>query len=136
VLTIRAKMGFGSSTVRRLFLAEQMRIRTEVSRKNWAWVFGVTLLTFASLLGLQLAKAQTATGTIVGTVTDPKGLSIVEVNVVVRNQDTETETIFSTNARTRSGRSVPGRACTHRRHPRRHIAPFVGGRSRHDAGFC
>jgi len=75
-----------------------MRIRTEVSRKNWACVFGVTLLTFASLLGLQLAKAQTATGTIVGTVTDPKGLPIVEVSVVVRNQDTETESIFPTNA--------------------------------------
>src|SRR2546427_5814779 len=79
VLTIRAKLGFGSSTVRRLFLGEQMRIR--------ACVFGVTLLTFASLLGLQLAKAQTATGTIVGTVTDPKGLPIVEVSVVVRNHD-------------------------------------------------
>ena len=63
-----------------------------------ACVFGVTLLTFASLLGLQLAKAQTATGTIVGTVTDPKGLPIVEVSVVVRNQDTETESIFPTNA--------------------------------------
>jgi hypothetical protein len=57
----------------------------------------VTLLTFASLLELQPAKAQTATGTIVGTVTDPKGLPIVEVNVVVRNQDTETESIFPTN---------------------------------------
>src|SRR5467141_3639681 len=91
-------MGFGWSTVRRLFLGEQMRIRTEVSRKNWVCVFGVTLLTFASLLELQPAKAQTATGTIVGTVTDPKGLPIVEVNVVVRNQDTETETIFPTNA--------------------------------------
>src|SRR6266550_5742621 len=79
---------------RRLWL----RIRPEVSRKNWACVFGVTLLTFASLLGLQLAKAQTATGTIVGTVTDPKGLPIVEVSVVVRNQDTETESIFPTNA--------------------------------------
>jgi hypothetical protein len=75
-----------------------MRIRTEVSRKKWAGAFGASLLTFASLLGLQLAKAQTATGTIVGTVTDPKGLPIVEVNVVVRNQDTETESIFPTNA--------------------------------------
>jgi Carboxypeptidase regulatory-like domain/TonB dependent receptor len=75
-----------------------MRIRTEVSRKNWVCAFGVSLLTFASLLGLQLAKAQTATGTIVGTVTDPKGLPIVEVNVVVRNQDTETESTFPTNA--------------------------------------
>jgi len=75
-----------------------MRIRTEVSRKKWVGAFGVSLLTFASLLGLQLAKAQTATGTIVGTVTDPKGLPIVEVNVVVRNQDTETESIFPTNS--------------------------------------
>src|SRR6266481_731711 len=75
-----------------------MRIRAEVSRKNWVCVFGVTPLIFASLLGLQIAKAQTATGTIVGTVTDPKGLPIVEVNVVVRNQDTETESIFPTNA--------------------------------------
>jgi len=75
-----------------------MRTKTEVSCLNWVGLFVLSLLTFASLLGPQLAKAQTATGTIIGTVTDPKGLPMVDVNVAVRNLDTETESGFPTNS--------------------------------------
>jgi hypothetical protein len=75
-----------------------MRATTEVSFKNWIYLFGVILLIFASFLGPRLAKAQSATGTIIGTVTDPKGLPAEDVNVVVRNQDTETAYTFPTNS--------------------------------------
>jgi hypothetical protein len=91
-------LGSGLFTVSMLFTGEQMRTRAEVCLKNWLCAFEVFLLIFASFLGPQLAKAQTATGTIIGTVTDPKGLPIVDVNVVVRNLDTETESSFPTNA--------------------------------------
>jgi hypothetical protein len=58
----------------------------------------VSLLILASLLAPPPASAQTATGTIIGTVTDPKGLPAADVNVVVRNLDTDTESSFLTNA--------------------------------------
>jgi hypothetical protein len=75
-----------------------MRARTEVSDLNWVCLLGVSLLAFASFLVPQFVKAQTATGIITGTVTDPKGLSVADANVVVRNQDTDTESSFSTNS--------------------------------------
>src|ERR1700681_1766656 len=75
-----------------------MRTKTEVSRFNWVALLGLSLLTFVSLLGPHLVRAQTATGTIIGTVTDPKGLPMVDVNVAVRNLDTETESGFPTNS--------------------------------------
>ena len=74
-----------------------MRTNAEVCLKKWICVFGMFLLTLACLFGPRLLKAQTATGTILGTVTDPKGLAISEADVVVRNLDTETESSFTTN---------------------------------------
>jgi len=65
---------------------------------DWVCLFVLSLLIFASFLGPHLAQAQTATGTIIGTVTDPKGLPILDVNVVVRNLDTDTESSFATNS--------------------------------------
>jgi len=75
-----------------------MRSETKPSRVHWICQFGVSLLVLASFLGPHLAKAQTATGTITGTVTDPKGLAVSDANVVVRNLDTDTESTFPTNA--------------------------------------
>jgi hypothetical protein len=75
-----------------------MRSRSEVFFKNWICLFGVSLLIFASLLGAPRANAQTATGTIIGTVTDPKGLAVADAQVVVKNIDTDTESSFPTNA--------------------------------------
>ncbi len=75
-----------------------MRIGTQGSRVDWVCLFVLSLLIFASFLGPHLAQAQTATGTIIGTVTDPKGLPILDVNVVVRNLDTDTESSFATNS--------------------------------------
>ena len=75
-----------------------MRTTAELCLQNWLRLFVLSLLTFASFLGPQPAQAQTATGTIIGTVTDPKGLPASDVNVVVRNLDTETESTFPTNS--------------------------------------
>jgi hypothetical protein len=75
-----------------------MRLETKVSRFNWVCQFGLSMLILASLLGPQFAKAQTATGTITGTVTDPKGLAVADANVIVKNLDTDTESSFPTNA--------------------------------------
>jgi hypothetical protein len=75
-----------------------MRSETKVSRVNWVCLFGLSLLIFLYFLGPYPAEAQTATGAITGTVTDPKGFSVAEATVVVRNQDTETESIFLTNS--------------------------------------
>lgn len=75
-----------------------MQIRIEVSFKNCVCVLGVFLLIFAPFLIPQLAKAQTATGTITGTVTDPSGLPIADVTIAVRNVDTDTESTFPTNS--------------------------------------
>jgi hypothetical protein len=75
-----------------------MRTTAELCLQNWLRLFVLSLLTLASFLGPQSAQAQTATGTIIGTVTDPKGLPASDVNVVVRNLDTETESAFPTNS--------------------------------------
>jgi outer membrane receptor protein involved in Fe transport len=75
-----------------------MRTTAELSLQNWLRLFVLSLLTLASFPGPQSAQAQTATGTIIGTVTDPKGLPASDVNVVVRNLDTETESTFPTNS--------------------------------------
>ncbi len=75
-----------------------MRTTPELSFKNFVCLSGLFLLVFASLLVPRLAAAQTATGTIVGTVTDPKGLPASDVNVVVRNVDTETASSYPTNS--------------------------------------
>ena len=75
-----------------------MRARPALSFKNFVCLFGLSLLAFASLLVPRLTAAQTATGTIIGTVTDPKGLPAADVNVVVRNMDTQTESSYVTNS--------------------------------------
>src|SRR4029077_1994570 len=75
-----------------------MRTTAELCLQNWLRLFVFSLLTFASFLGPQSAQAQTATGTIIGTVTDPKGLPASDVNVVVRNLDTQTESTVPTNS--------------------------------------
>src|SRR5580693_7591878 len=75
-----------------------MRTGTEGYLTKWACVFGMFLLALASFIEPQLAKAQTATGTITGTVIDPKGLAVLDASVVVRNHDTGAESIYSTNA--------------------------------------
>jgi hypothetical protein len=75
-----------------------MRTRSEVSPKNGVCLLGLYLLIFAALLGLPTANAQTSTGTIIGTVTDPKGLAVADAQVVVKNIDTDTEASFPTNA--------------------------------------
>ncbi len=61
-------------------------------------ILGTGFLVFASLFGSQLAPAQTATGTITGAVTDPAGLPMVDVNVVVRNADTGIASTYPTNS--------------------------------------
>ncbi len=75
-----------------------MQTGVVVSRKSWIRVFGVCLVTLAVLAPRQLANAQTATGSVTGTVTDPTGLAMVDVGVVVRNADTGTESRYDTNA--------------------------------------
>ena len=55
------------------------------------------LFLFTALLGPQAAIAQTATGSITGTVTDPSDLPISDAAIVVRNADTNTQTHYSTN---------------------------------------
>src|SRR5258708_37676143 len=79
-------------------VGEEMRTTPELSFKNFVCLSGLFLLVFASLLVPRLAAAQTATGTIVGTVTDPKGLPASDVSVVVRNVDTETASSYPTNS--------------------------------------
>ena len=61
-------------------------------------VFTFCFLIFLSLFKSHFVVAQTATGTITGTVTDPKGLVVVDVGIVVRNVDTDTLSNLSTNA--------------------------------------
>jgi hypothetical protein len=73
-----------------------MRTGVAVSHKSFG-VFGVCLLAIAVLAGPWVASAQTATGTITGTVSDPAGLPIVGANVVIRNTDTGAESPYTTN---------------------------------------
>src|ERR1700674_5400015 len=57
---------------------------------------GVAML--ALLVGLEVAAfGQTTTGTITGTITDPKGAAMAGVNVVVHNADTGVDTPVKTN---------------------------------------
>ena len=55
------------------------------------------LFLFSALLGPEVAIAQTATGSITGTVTDPTGLPIPDAAILVRNADTNAQTHYSTN---------------------------------------
>ena len=65
-------------------------------RKGCARMLALSLF-LVVLLGLRVANAQTATGTITGTVTDPSSSSIVNANIVLRNTDTNTESHYITN---------------------------------------
>ena len=71
---------------------------TQVVSFKSAFVLRILFLLTTALLLLQGANAQTATGSITGTVTDPSGLPIVDAGVVVRNTDTNTESRFVTNS--------------------------------------
>src|SRR5437870_948635 len=70
VLSIYVKSGFGLFILKEFFVGEEMRARPALSFKNFVCLFGLSLLAFASLLVSRLTAAQTATGTIIGTVTD------------------------------------------------------------------
>ena len=50
--------------------------------------FGALILALAALLSAGSLVAQTATGTVTGTVTDPQGLVMADVTVLVRDTDT------------------------------------------------
>ena len=68
--------------------------KREARIAKWALFFSVSLL---ALVGIGSAAAQTATGTINGTVTDPQGLSMSAVTVNVKDVDTGTDHIFTSN---------------------------------------
>lgn len=71
---------------------------TRIVSCKYAPVFCILCLFAAAVLfAAQAAHAQTATGTITGTVTDPTGLAIPEASVVVRNTETNTESQYLTN---------------------------------------
>ncbi|HTR48995.1 MAG TPA: TonB-dependent receptor [Verrucomicrobiae bacterium] len=55
------------------------------------------LIAVALLVGVPRAAAQTATGTITGTVTDPAGLAMAGANVEVHNLDTGSDNSYLTN---------------------------------------
>ena len=55
------------------------------------------LILLTGLTMVTLAKAQSATGAISGTVTDPNGLAAVDAAVVVKNVDTGVESTLTTN---------------------------------------
>jgi carboxypeptidase family protein len=72
-------------------------MKTEVQfRKNATFSCLVCFITIALLIP-QPARAQTATGSITGVVTDPSGLPIADADVFVRNTDTNTDAHYSTN---------------------------------------
>jgi Carboxypeptidase regulatory-like domain/TonB dependent receptor-like, beta-barrel len=71
-----------------------VRTRAEESR---LYVFVVCLVVVAALLLPRLTVAQTATGTITGTVTDPEGLAMTGATVVVHNLDTGSASTYPTN---------------------------------------
>jgi outer membrane receptor protein involved in Fe transport len=87
----------GISTLKNNRRVEE-KVRTEaVLRYVNRAIVVVSLLLLSALLA-QTALAQTATGGITGTVVDPTGLPIIDVSVVVRNVDTNTESAYATNS--------------------------------------
>ena len=70
-----------------------MYIRSSFRSVGLKALFTFSLI--ASLAGFSFG--QTTTGTITGTVTDPKGLSMTNVNVVVRNMDTGSNHLVTSN---------------------------------------
>jgi hypothetical protein len=67
-----------------------------LTRLSRVCLLGLLVLGFA--LWPSGTIAQTATGTISGTVTDPQGAAMVGVDVLVHNADTGTESSFPTNS--------------------------------------
>ena len=59
--------------------------------------FLILSLCILTLIGIGSASAQTATGIISGTLTDPKGLPMAGANVVVHNVDTGADQTVTTN---------------------------------------
>ena len=75
-----------------------MKLKAEVRAQALVFLMGVLLLGLATFFGGQTASGQTATGAVTGTVTDPKGLTVSEANVLIHNEDTGTEITITTNA--------------------------------------
>jgi len=64
---------------------------------SWSGILALSLAVFVLLWGLSSASAQTATGTINGTITDPTGSVITDATVVVHNTDTGIQSSYATN---------------------------------------
>jgi hypothetical protein len=73
-------------------------MRTGVSFQLCRCVFVLFLFAVVSAPALPGSIAQTATGAITGTVTDPNGLATADANVVVKNTDTGSETTYTSNS--------------------------------------
>lgn len=73
-------------------------MRTGVCFQLCRCVFVLFLFAVVSVLALPVSIAQTATGAITGTVTDPNGLAAADASVVVKNTDTGTETTYTSNS--------------------------------------
>jgi outer membrane receptor protein involved in Fe transport len=73
-------------------------MKAEVSLRNCVCALGIFVLILGLMGEAQIVEAQTATGTILGTMTDPTGLAIDDAKIVVRNLDTGAELSFPTNA--------------------------------------
>ena len=72
-------------------------MRNGVCFKLCRCAFAFCFLAFAAVRFLPVSNAQTATGTITGTVTDPNGLATADASVAVKNTDTGTETTYTSN---------------------------------------
>jgi hypothetical protein len=68
-----------------------------VSFRSCRCVFSLFLFAVVSVLSSPVSHAQTSTGAITGTVTDPNGLATADATVVVKNSDTDTETTYTSN---------------------------------------
>jgi len=75
-----------------------MRTTLHMCLDRWLGPFVACLILLGLLALPHAALAQTATGTIQGTVTDPKGAVIVDVGVLVDNTDTGTGNSYPTNS--------------------------------------
>jgi hypothetical protein len=73
-----------------------MNFNILASAKKYLLTAAISILILPLLLP-QLAKAQTATGSIRGTVSDPGGLAMPGASVVVHNSDTGAESTYPTN---------------------------------------
>jgi hypothetical protein len=71
--------------------------KVELYGQRMILLLNLVCLLILVLFGARPVAAQTATGTVSGTVTDAQGLAMANVNVLVRNTDTGNETTYPTN---------------------------------------